>query len=341
MTGTAVAWSARSLTDFGDQPLEDVAGGYDLVVIDHPFCGRAALTGCLRPLDDLLDSALLAELRAQAVGASHDSYDAHGHQWGLASDAACQVSATRPDLLPETPSTWPEVLSLARSRRGQVALPLAPAHAISSWLTLIVNHGAEPFADRGAGRRAAELLVELARLGPREAFEWEPPDALARLTGSDELVYIPLTYGYSSYATAAVARPCRFADIPSAGRGSVGAVLGGAGLAVSAAARDPEAAAAFAAWACSAEAQAELVARTGGQPGNRAAWDDPQLDALAGGFYSDTRATIEGAWLRPRDAWWPAFQLEAGEALTALLAQGVAAEAIAERLETLHLRHAP
>ena len=44
--------SSRSLEAFGDQPLEDVADQYDLIVIDHPFCGRAERTGCLTPLDD-------------------------------------------------------------------------------------------------------------------------------------------------------------------------------------------------------------------------------------------------------------------------------------------------
>ena len=70
-------------------------------------------------------------------------------------------------------------------------------------------------------------------------------------------------------------------------------MLGGAGLAVSAASAHPAEAAAFAAWASGAEAQHDIVARTGGQPGHRSAWDDPELDALAGGFYSGTRASIE------------------------------------------------
>ena len=43
-TGVAIRWQARSLEAFGDQPLEDVAGDYDLIVIDHPFCGRAERT---------------------------------------------------------------------------------------------------------------------------------------------------------------------------------------------------------------------------------------------------------------------------------------------------------
>lgn len=323
---------------FGDQPLEEAAGEYDLIVIDHPFCGRAARTGCLTPLDTLLDEATLSALGAGAVGPSHDSYNHGGHQWGLATDAACQVAAVRDDLMAEAvPSTWDEALDLARSRPGLVALPLSPPHAISSWLSIAGACGGEPFQGGAADAHATAILSELAQLGPREALGWEPPDALGRLTTTDEVAYIPLTYGYSTYGTS-VPRPCRFTNVPAAAGGPRGSVLGGAGLAVSSASAHPAEAAAFAAWASDAEAQHDVVARTGGQPGHRSVWDDPALDELAGGFYSGTRASIESAWVRPRDDWWPGLQLEAGRLLTNNLLDGDRDDLTA-RLHELHRRH--
>ena len=270
-----ISWERRSLTDFGDQPLEDVTHRFDLVVIDHPFCGTAAELGCLRPLDELLAPETLGALRADAVGPSHRSYEFGGHQWGLATDAACQVAAVRPDLLGgrRVPVTWDEVTSLAHELAGRVALPLSPPHALSSFLTLCANAGAavaeqsERLVDRATGEHAVALLLELARLGPGEAVDWEPPDALDRLSGTDDLVYVPLTYSYVTYA----------------------------------------------------DAQRTIVGPTGGQPGSRAAWDDAKLDEACGGFFSGTRATIDAAWVRPRDAWWPLFQLEGGIALTQAL----------------------
>ena len=338
-TGVTVNWEARSLEAFGDQPLEEVAGDYDLLVIDHPFCGRAERTGCLTPLDALLDDATLATLSAGAIGPSHDSYTYAGRQWGLATDAACQVAAARDDLMAgeAAPQTWDEALDLARRMPGMVAPPLAPPHAISSWLSIVGAHGQEPFASEEVDGRATALLAELARLGPEEALGWEPPDALARMTTTDEIAYIPLIYGYSTYATSA-ARPCRFTDAPAAADGPRGAVLGGAGLSVSAASAQPAEAAAFAAWASGAQAQHDVVARTGGQAGHRSVWDDHELDALAGGFYSGTRASIERAWVRPRDDWWPGFQLDAGSLLTDNLLDGDP-YAVAARLRELHRRH--
>jgi multiple sugar transport system substrate-binding protein len=338
--GFRVDWGARSLRSFGDQPIRELALGYDLVMIDHPSCGEAEHDGCLRPLEEVIDEPTLAELEAGAVGPSHGSYRLHGHQWALATDAACVVTAYRPDLLERAPNTWPDVLDMA-ARRGSVALPLAAPHAISSWMTLVANHGGEPYRSWDAGVRATEILLELTRLGPRAALDWEPPDALSQLTSGDRLALVPLTYGYGLYASRDVRRPCRFTNIPSAGNDCAGAVLGGAGLAVTAFSVHPRAAGAFAAWVSGAEAQHDIVARANGQPSHRAAWDDPELDQLAGGLYSGTRATIEAAWVRPRDRWYPGLQLEAGELLRSGLRIGRDARTLTEELHGLYRMRSP
>src|SRR5260370_18996412 len=91
--GTRITWTARSLQAFGDQPLEELASRFDLLVIDHPFAGVAARAGCLLPLDEHLPAAFLEEQARQSVGPSHRSYQHAGHQWAVAIAAAAQVSA--------------------------------------------------------------------------------------------------------------------------------------------------------------------------------------------------------------------------------------------------------
>jgi multiple sugar transport system substrate-binding protein len=317
-----VEWTFRSLTDFGDQSIESAARDFDLVVIDHPFCGRAMETSCLLPLDDLVPAEMLADLAADAVGPSHDSYSYSGRQWGLATDAACQLSALRPGL--EPPDTWQEALALARA--GRSALPLSPPHAISSFLTLCAGQVAadrERLVDDDVGERAWATLSAFYACGPAEALAWEPPETLARLAAG-ELDYVPITYGYVTYAG-----QCRFAPIP----GVRGGVLGGAGLAVSASSERPGHAAAFAVWASSGYVQRTIVAPCGGQPGSRSAW----LNGDVGGFFSDTLAAHEAAWTRPRDSWWPPLQLAAGNLLVDALANGAAATV--DRLNALYRAH--
>jgi multiple sugar transport system substrate-binding protein len=319
--GVEVEVSARPLAAFNDQPVSELTDEYDLVFVDHPFVGTAAEVGCLAPLDELLEPGELAALAAGAVGPSHASYAYGGHQWALATDAACQVAVAREDLLPgPVPSSWDEVVALARRAPGAVAMPLYPADAICSLLTLHANAG-RPFDPRAGFQPAAlaRLLELVPHLHPA-SFGANPPAILDAMFAGGEIAYVPLCFGYASYAPR-----LRFLDIV----GVSGSILGGAGLAVSAASPRPEAAAAFAAWVSGAEAQRMVVAPNGGQPGSAAAWDD------AGGFFSATRATIEAAWVRPREPWWPAFQRAAGERLAERLHDAPEPEQLAAELDDL------
>jgi multiple sugar transport system substrate-binding protein len=336
-----LTWDVRSLAAFGDELTPQTVGAYDLLFVDHPFCGTAERSGVLHPLDELLTTAELEALSRDSIGPSHASYAFHGHQWALATDAACQVSAVRTDLLGERPlpATWHEVLALARESAPNVTLPLTPPHALSSFVTLCANTGSpvplsgERFVDPDVGASAISMLAELYAHGPAAATRWEPPDVLDRMTSTDDCWYVPLIYGYITYVSPrSVARPCRFTDIPSSGRGPLGAVLGGAGLAVSATSQHPQEAAQYAAWASSAEGQL-IGARSGGQPGSRTVWADPTLDQPTRAFFRDTAASIEHAWVRPRDVWWPLFQLEAGRILTDGLEESVEPQAMLRRIE--------
>lgn len=315
-----VVWDVRSLERFEDEPLDQVAAHYDLLTVDHPLCGRAHESNALRPIDELVSPAQLAVIAADAVGPSFASYTYAGRQWALPVDGACQVAAVREDLLGSgpVPTTWDDVVALASERPGTVALPLAPAHALSTFLSYCTSHragvavSAERLVDAEVGVAALDWLAAMAQVGPQEAIRWGPPELLARMTSSDAIAYVPAIYGYVTYAWQRVPRPCRFVDLPRADHGSIGSVLGGAGLAVTRSSRFSAEAAAFAAWVASPETQRTIVAPAGGQPSSRAAWLDPDNDRRVNGFFSGTLATIEAAWVRPRDAWWPAFQREGG-----------------------------
>lgn len=67
----------------------------------------------------------------------------------------------------------------------------------------------------------------------------------------------------------------------------------------------------FAYWLASGPIQREVFALNGGQPGHAAAWEDDAVNAATSGFCRDTRATLEGAWVRPRHDGYMAFQTAA------------------------------
>jgi len=329
--GTRIELVRRSLTAFGDELPQP--GSCDLVLIDHPHVGAAVDAGALLPLDELLDSATLAAQAADALGPTHASYDRAGHHWALAVDAACTAAASHPALR-EAPTTWEDVLALARDRPGAVALPLASAHAVSAVLAICAAASHPPatrrLAEPSVLAQAVAIVAELARRGPPAALSWEPPDALGALAAG-EVALVPATYAYVGYDVRWHAAPALAAG------GRPGSVLGGAGIAALRGAADPAAAAAFAAFVADPQVQATLVADAGGQPAGRHAWDVLAAREPAG-LFARVRSTIEIAWTRPRAAWWPAFQLAAGALLVAALRERQAANAVAAALERLYMQ---
>ena len=306
-----IEWKVRSLAAFGEQSIEQLAGNYDLLIIDHPFVGTAARSRCLLPLEEHLPAAFLAEQLQDSVGPSYRSYTYDGNQWALAVDAAGHVSAYRPELLESdranVPRTWREVLELAN--RSSVAIPLNPAGAIDSFLTLCANMGEEPgrrpdyLISRSTANKALELLRTLIPHIDGESFVLDPPRVLDRMSTTNEISYCPLLFGYSNYSRPGeIPYLCHFTNIPAVEQssGSRGALLGGTGLAISTSCQAVAAASRYLQWVTSPECQRTLYFESGGQPGNRVAWTDTSVNARANSFFLNTLETLENAYVRPR-----------------------------------------
>lgn len=340
--GIRVEWEKRSLKDFGDAPLEQLARDYDLIVLDHPHMGVAAQAQCLLPLEAWIPADILETLARSSVGPSFSSYHYAGHQWALPVDAACQVSARRADLLADhaIPQDWDAVFRLADELLAtdlRLGMALCPTDALCSFLTLCAQFGDAPAPGRRElvsspiGLSVLNHLRRLAEVCHPASLSWNPIalfDQMAR--AESDVAYAPLAFGYSNYARPGyAARPLTFGGIPGASH----ALFGGAGLAISRRCEAPEAAAAYLAWVCSAECQRTLYTRAGGQPGNAAAWTDPRADALAGGFFRQTHDTIKQAYMRPRSASWPAFQEFLGDRIHAFLSREEPPEPVLKELQ--------
>jgi multiple sugar transport system substrate-binding protein len=349
-TGVRLEWERRSLQDFESYPVAQLAERYDLIVIDHPHVGGITRERCLVPLGEALDVAPLAR---QYVGASLASYVWEGRLWALPIDAAAQVQAWRPDRLDHPPEDWQSMVRLAAA--GQVLCPLRPPHDLMALFTLsgltgvpARAEGPELFDPADAGI-AYELLRELTALIDPACLTMDPIAVLERMAEPrSPWVSCPLTYGYVSYcrpgggATAGRA-PVAFRDLIPLVPGAAprGSALGGTGIAVSAHSPHTAAAIEFARWVAGPQAQRGPYVQGGGQPAAAAAWDDAAANAAALDFYRNTRATLEGAWLRPRHASYMPFQHAAAERLREALAAGEPARSAIAALNRLYREVSP
>lgn len=341
--GVSVEWERRSLQDFESFPVEELARAYDLIVIDHPHVGQITAEKCLASLDVPGREAEREALARGSVGKSYPSYNWQGRQWAFPIDAATQVQAWRPDLIGAAPTIWTEVLALAE--QGRVLLPLRPPHSLMCFYTLAAElgrpcavDGRRDLVDQETGETAFEMLREIAALIDPACLTMDPIAVFEKMAEPDSrIACAPLIYGYVPYAVAGF-RPHRlgFADMPVAGGDSpIGSALGGTGIAVSAFSTEREAAIDFAYWIASGDVQRGPYAAAGGQPGHAAAWEDDAVNAATGNFYRDTRATLEGAWVRPRHDGYMAFQQQASDRINEGLAGGQGARRVVADINRL------
>ena len=338
-SGVPVAFDVRSLQQFADQPLTELTGRYDILVFDHPFIGEAAERGLLEPLEELVPAALLAELAANSVGPSWESYQWAGSTYALPIDTAFHVSAHRRELTGQAPpQDWADAAEFAsacaRSGGARVALPLRAIDVWCLFVTLCATAGegllcgTAGVVEHGTGLRALATLRQLTPHLHPGSWQWDPIQLLDAMSSTDEIAWCPALFGYVNYATTGFRpRLVRFAEAPGWNGRLSRPVIGGAGIAISARSTMKRAAGEYLQYVASRPVQCGAYPAAGGQPGHRAAWQDEHVNACSHGFYEDTLASGDRAFLRPRLPGFIPFQTSAAGLLRAVLAGGLSAEA--------------
>jgi multiple sugar transport system substrate-binding protein len=323
--GLEIEWDRRSLYEFGEGVIDRVLGQYDLVVFDHPFIGEIATGRLMVPFDGYLTDEQRQVFEQDSVGKSWQSYASEGRQWALPIDAACQVASFRPDLMAaygEVPRSHDDVVDLGRRARKDgkwLGLPLVPTDAMCLLLTLgDPREEADDFIGRDRVEQAIGQLRELSELSHPSSRQWNPIRCYDHMTAHDDVVYVPFAFGYVNYASRTETPRLRFADAPT--QGSTGALLGGAGIGVSAQSGSVQEAVDYALFLCSPDNQRGEYVSAGGQPGSLSAWQDKAVNAATGDFFADTLKTIQSSYLRPTHAGFITFFRETAPRVEAAIA---------------------
>jgi multiple sugar transport system substrate-binding protein len=150
----------------------------------------------------------------------------------------------------------------------------------------------------------------------------------------DDVVYVPFAFGYVNYAAKTDRPYLRFADVPT--QHSAGALLGGAGIGVSAQSKHKQAAIDYALFLCSPDYQRGDYVRAGGQPGSLAAWKDAAVNDLSGSFFSATLPTIASSYLRPTHPGFIAFFRQCAPHAAAAIAGDMSPAELADHVNRLY-----
>ncbi|MGB5557682.1 MAG: carbohydrate ABC transporter substrate-binding protein [Paracoccaceae bacterium] len=339
-TGTEVRWDKRSLQAFADAPILDLAAKYDFIVLDHPHVGQIAETGALLPLP-------AAGGQGTSLGGSEESYYWGGQCWAYAIDAACQMAVHRPDLGRPTPQTWEDLLR-PEARDFRALTPLLPVDAFDMMMTIVAGRGEDDlprgpreFVTESNGLYALGILRALYKLGPDAQVDMNPIAVLEILSDTDDFACSPCLFGYVNYARPGFRRHrLSYVDLPlCAGHARPRAILGGAGIGVSAQTVDPEAAIAFAQWITSEPVQSGVYLANNGQPANRKTWQSQAANPDVAPFFKGGFRTIDAAWTRPRDVWFLRFVDDVCAIMPDFFRKAIPAEDFLGTLNTLYRHH--
>jgi len=316
-----IHWNKRTLQEFADFPIEELANYYDLLIIDHPWVGCAAVSNCVLPLDKYLGQSYLDDQLDNSVGYSHLSYNYNNKQWALAIDAAIPAASYRKDLFEknntELPQTWNDLLRLAE--KGKVAVPAAPIDLLMNFYTFCIAHSKKPFfnkhevIDKNTGVLALETMKELYSIVDKKMFDYNPIAVAELMSATDGYWYCPFAYCYSNYSRAGFSKNLlQYADVVSFSGNKLKTTIGGTGLAVSAFSKYKEISSDFAAMIVSGECQRTLYVQHGGQPGHRSAWIDEEANRLTNNFFKNILPVMKNGYVRPRYNGYLYFQDRVG-----------------------------
>lgn len=344
----SITWEVRSLKDFGDMPITDLIGRYDLITIDHPFMGQADQDGLLLKLEQHISENILFTLRKQSVGPSFNSYVYNNHVYALPIDAAALLAAYRKDSMTEMgislPKTLEELQNLYKKipQGFSVAWALCPTDFWCTFLTLCVQYAGPGFinkrvVDKKTGSQVLDMIkYHLDFLHP-ESIHWNPIHILDRLGNEDEIIYSPFIFGYSNYSRKGYTKNLvRFSNSPIGDKSNISTILGGVGLAVSASSKFHSTAASFVEYVAGAEIQEGIFTLNGGQPGNLIAWESQRNNQLCHNFFTDALSTLERAYVRPRHPGWNQFQELGADLLHKGVLRNQSSEKIMDDLNVLY-----
>lgn len=331
-----ITWDKRTLAEFGDFPVEELANKYDLLMIDHPFTGEAYEKNLYVNLKEQLSEETIDTVKEHSLGKTYESYVYNDKVLALPVDAAALVSAARLDQFErlglKVPKTIDDIFELSKQLPKDKFIDVALCH-IDIWcvfLSLCAATAGQDFFDLKTGidleLGAAQIkrIKELAAISHHDAYTLNPIHVLNEMTFGESVIYSPYLFGYVNYAMEGkYPNIINFYDAPLWEGKKTSTILGGVGVAISTKSNHIAEAAKYVEYVTSPEVQRGSYFQSGGQPSTTEAWESKQNNETAHQFFENTIDTLEHAYMRPRVPRWNQFQEKGSMYLWKAVQEGV------------------
>lgn len=292
-----------------------------MIVIDHPWAGFCFARNLVADINPMLTAGQWDDLAHNYVGSSFESYVFENKLLAIPIDTATPIPSWRPDLVEKNdlalPVTWNDLISLADKK--QAIMPAFGADLFLNWLMLLHALDAHPFenpdtiAQKEKAVEAMSLLKRLAEPMPQEILKWNPITIAELMTQADQYAYCTFAYSYGNYGRPSFTdKTLKYGNLVHLNNKPLRSILGGTGIAISAACKEIDLSLDFSLYCACAKVQSNIYTYAGGQPARKEAWLSQNLQSFTGGFFSESYLSHQNALIRPRYNGYVSLQEKAG-----------------------------
>jgi multiple sugar transport system substrate-binding protein len=281
----------------------------DVLGMDTIWTAEFAAQGWLQDT-----SAIIDQRKADFIPSTLETAKYEDKYWAVPYHSNAGFIYFRTDVVDEAPDTWEDLYSEAAKSDGLVYQGFAYEGLTVNFLELLYSGGGKVLSDDGksveidspVGEKALTFMVDGVKNGavPKAVTTYKEEESRRAFESGNASFMRNWPYAYSLGKESKIADDFDIATFPSFGGGEPASVLGGINLAISAYSKNPDAAAAFIAYATGPEVQKANFLESSSPPTTAAAYDDPAVQKKYA-FATDLRDAIEQGQVRPVSPVYP------------------------------------
>ena len=275
----------------------------DVLGMDVVWTAEFAAQGWLQDATDIID-----QRKDDFIASTLDTAKYEDKYWAVPYHTNAGFIYFRTDQVPKPPESWEDLYAAAGKGDGIVYQGFRYEGLTVNFLELLYSGGGKVLSDDGEsvevdspeGEAALVFMADGIKKGdaPKAVTTYKEEESRRAFESGNATFMRNWPYAYSLGKESKIADDFDVTTFPSFEGGDPASVLGGINLAISAYSKNPEAAAAFIAFATGPEVQKTNFLESASPPATAAAYEDPQVQKEYA-FAADLKRAVEQGQSRP------------------------------------------